>query len=62
MIKLILWLVLIVALIIFGPLATIWSLNTLFPVLDIAFTLESWCAALILGGVIGGTTGLSFKQ
>lgn len=60
--KLILWLALIIALIIIGPLATIWSLNTLFPVLDIAFTFETWCAALILGGVVGGTTGLSFKQ
>jgi len=62
MIKLILWLALIITIIIIGPLATIWSLNTLFPVLDIAFTFETWCAALILGGAISGTTGLSFKQ
>jgi hypothetical protein len=48
--------------IIVGPLATIWSLNTLFPVLAIPYTFDTWVAALILGGVVGGTTGLSFKK
>lgn len=55
-------LVVIVALIILAPVATIWSLNTLFPVLNIPLTLETWMAALILGGVVGGSTGLSFKK
>ena len=41
----------ILALIILGPLLTIWSLNTLFPVLAIQYTLETWVAALIIGGL-----------
>ena len=46
------------------PLATIWSLNTLFPVLAIPTTFDTWMATVILGGVVGGTTttGLSFKK
>lgn len=51
----------IIALVILGPVATIWSLNTLFPVLNIPFSFDTWIAALVLGGVVGGTTGLSFK-
>ena len=43
---------LILALIILGPLLTIWSLNTLFPVLAIEYTLETWVAALLLGGLL----------
>jgi len=45
--------VLVIALIIFGPLLTIWSLNTLFG-LGIAYSLKTWFAALILGGIVGG--------
>lgn len=48
-----------VAAIILGPIATIWSLNTLFPVLAIPVSFDTWCAALILGAVISGQ-GLSF--
>ena len=44
-----------------GPLATIWSLNTLFPVLAIPVTFETWAAALILGGLVSGQ-GLSFSS
>jgi hypothetical protein len=44
------------------PLATIWSLNTLFPALAIPTTFETWMATVILGGVVGGTTGVSFKK
>jgi len=54
--------VLIVGLIILMPVATIWSLNTLFPMLNIPVTFETWCASLVLGGVVGGSTGLSFKK
>lgn len=39
------------ALIVLGPLLTIWSLNTLFPALAIPYTLETWVAALLLGGL-----------
>ena len=60
--KLTLALVAIIALIILAPVATIWSLNTLFPTLSIPLTFDTWCASLILGGVVGGSTGLSFKK
>jgi hypothetical protein len=52
----------IVLLIILGPIATIWSLNTLFPVLAIPIGFDTWLAALVLGGVVGGSTGVSFKK
>jgi hypothetical protein len=47
--------VLIVALIIAGPLLTIWALNTLFPVLAIEYTIWTWLAALILGMLLSPT-------
>ena len=47
-------------LVILGPIATIWALNALFPVLAIPYTLETWFAAVIIGGIIRGD-GLSFK-
>jgi len=43
--------VLIVALVAIGPLLTIWSLNVLFPMLAIKYSLESWVAVIILGGL-----------
>lgn len=43
--------VLVIALIIVGPLLTIWALNTLFPALAIPFTFWTWLAVVILGGV-----------
>ena len=51
----------VVLILILAPVATIWSLNTLFPALNIPIGFDTWCAALILGGVVGGSTGLSFK-
>ena len=60
--KILLILLFSVALIILIPVATIWSLNILFPALAIPLTFDTWCAALILGGVVGGSTGLSFKK
>jgi len=49
----------ILAIVVLAPIATIWSLNTLFPVLNIPLTLDTWMAAIILGGVVGGT-GIGF--
>ena len=46
---------LIVFLIAIGPLAIIWALNTLFPVLAIPYTGWTWLAALILAAVVGPT-------
>jgi len=57
LLKLILGVTLIVIAITLGPLAGIWSLNTLFPILDIPYTLETWCAYFLLFGSI---TGLRF--
>ncbi len=48
--QVIFWIVLIVALIIIGPLLTIWALNTLFPVLAIEYSLWTWLAVVIIGG------------
>jgi hypothetical protein len=38
--------------VIFTPLLVIWSLNTLFPVLVIPYTLETWFATLVLNGMV----------
>lgn len=61
MTKILLILLFIFTLVVLMPLATIWSLNTLFPILAIPMNFDTWCAALILGGVVGGTTQLSRK-
>lgn len=55
--KLVVGITLIVAVIVFGPILGIWSLNTLFPVLSIPYTWETWCAFFLLFGSI---TGLRF--
>jgi hypothetical protein len=52
--KILIIIAILIALLILMPWATIWSLNTLFPVLAIPFTLNTWLAAIILGGVVGG--------
>jgi ABC-type Fe2+-enterobactin transport system substrate-binding protein len=57
LIKLILGITLIVIAIVFGPLAGIWSLNTLFPTLAIPYDIYTWLAFFLLFGSI---TGLSF--
>lgn len=38
----------IIALIVFGPLAIIWALNTLFPVLAISYGFWQWLAVVVL--------------
>ena len=48
--KIVIVLALIVAIIAFGPLLTIWALNTLFPVLAINYGFFEWLAVIILGG------------
>ena len=45
---------LVILAIIFGPFITIWSLNTLFPVLAIPYTLETWAAMIALHATIRG--------
>ena len=49
------WLALLVAVIVIGPLLSIWSLNTLFPVLAIPYTMETWAAMALVGGMFRGS-------
>jgi hypothetical protein len=51
-----------VLLIIFGPLATIWSLNTLFPVLAIPFGFYQWLAVIVLNLTVFGKQMLTYKR
>ena len=46
------WIIFIIALLILGPLLTIWSLNTLFPVLNIAYGFNEWAAVILLVSAI----------
>ena len=58
--KMNLLLVLILIVVFLGPLVTIWSLNTLFPVLAIPYSIETWLATAVIAGIIRGD-GLSLK-
>jgi len=51
---------LIVFLVIIGPILTIWSLNTLFPVLMIPYTWQTWVAVVIVAGIF--KTNLTYKK
>lgn len=42
----------VLAIVILGPLLTIWALNTLFPILAIPYALETWAAVVLLGGFL----------
>ena len=57
LIKLVLGISLVLLAIVLGPLLGIWSLNTLFPVLAIPYTWETWAAFFFL---FGSLTGLRF--
>jgi len=41
------------AILVFMPLAVIWSLNTLFTTLLIPYTLNTWAAVAVLGAALG---------
>ena len=51
MFKLSLIVIAIIAIVVAGPILMIWSLNTLFPVLAIPYNLNTWAAAVLLGGL-----------
>ena len=38
----------IIALVVLGPWLVIWALNTLFPVLAISYTWQTWLAVLVM--------------
>jgi urea transporter len=61
MIKIIAVIALIVAVIIIGPILTIWSLNTLFPALAIPYVIETWAAVVILAATIRSNVSLKGK-
>jgi len=61
MLPILLLLVAVIAFIVGGPLLSIWALNTLFG-LGIAFTFETWAAALWLSTVVGGSAYGSSKS
>jgi hypothetical protein len=46
---------LVTLLIVMGPLLMIWALNTLFPVLNIAYSFETWISIVILAGLFRTT-------
>ena len=48
--------VLVLAYIILVPIAVLWSLNTLFPALNIPINFDTWCAVVVVGTFIRGTT------
>ena len=39
-----------------APLVTIWAINTLFPVVNIPYTLETWAATVILISILSPST------
>lgn len=59
LIKLIFGIALVVIAVAIGPLLGIWSLNTLFPVLAIPYTIETWAAFALL---LGGASGFRYKS
>ena len=44
------------------PLITIWALNTLFPVLAIPYSFETWVAVVIVRGVMQGLLQSNFSS
>ena len=52
--KYIFLILLVIVLIIIGPFLTIWSLNTLFPVVNIPYSLDTWSAVILLGLFVRG--------
>jgi hypothetical protein len=41
----------ITVLVILGPLAILWALNTLFPTLALSYSFWNWLAVIVLSGV-----------
>jgi hypothetical protein len=60
LIKIVMLIAFIVFLIVIGPLLTIWALNTLFPVLAIQYTWQTWLAVIFVGGFL--RANVTFKK
>lgn len=50
--KIVVFLLLALLVIVFGPLLSIWALNTLFPVLAIPYSFDTWCAVILIKGLL----------
>jgi hypothetical protein len=50
--KIVVFLLLTLLLIVIGPLLSIWALNTLFPVLAIPYTFDTWLAVILVKGLL----------
>lgn len=59
--KVLILLAIVIAVAIIMPIATIWSLNALFPALAIPLTIDTWMATLILSGIVSGSSGFTYK-
>ena len=53
MFKLVAGIVLLVVALAIGPILMLWALNTLFPILAIPYTIETWAAAFLLSAPFG---------
>jgi hypothetical protein len=62
MIKAGILIVIVFALILVGPLLTIWSLNTLFPALAIPYAIETWAAVIILAASLRANVTVKGKE
>ena len=58
MLKSILLIVLFTLALVGGPLITLWSVNTLFPVLNIPYNFFTWLATVILGLFFRGNVSI----
>lgn len=59
--NIVIFLAIALAIVIGTPIALIWSLNTLFPVLAIPYTLETWLAAFIIPAALKATVNVKGK-
>ncbi len=59
--KVLILLAIVIAVAIIMPIATIWSLNALFPALAIPLTIDTWMATLILSGIVSGSAGFTYR-
>jgi hypothetical protein len=58
--KAILLIAVIILLVVIGPFLSIWAMNTLFPVLAIPYTFDTWCAVILIKGLL--TVSVSKKD
>ena len=52
--------IVLVLFVILGPICILWSLNMLFPILAIPYSIETWLATVVIAGIFRGD-GISFK-